>query len=175
VTLANWRTAPFNRWAFHHLRELGPSADVPNDPASRWLTPGTPHSLLSVSKSRLGLLAGTLVGRKHLPPDRPVTDVVPEVAGAAYDGATIRHLLDMRVGIAFEENYLATSGSMAAYRKARGWEALAPGESPSGLQSFYRTLTASAGPHGGPVHYVSPNTDLLGWVIERATGAGTRT
>ena len=26
------------------------------------------------------------------------------------------------------------------------------------------------GPHGGPFHYVSPNTDLLGWAIERASG-----
>ena len=32
VTLANWRTAPFNRWAFHHVRELMPSADIANDP-----------------------------------------------------------------------------------------------------------------------------------------------
>jgi hypothetical protein len=28
VTLANWRTAPFNRWAFHHVRELVPLADI---------------------------------------------------------------------------------------------------------------------------------------------------
>ena len=223
VTLANWRTAPFNRWAFHHLRELGPTADIPNDPAvtgtlpsdpiglnalsiesgsrgplalenvleeidadglvvlqrgrvvyehyAHGMTLATPHLLMSVSKSLLGLLAGVLVRRKDLQPDRPVTDVVPEVAGTAYDGATIRHLLDMRVGIAFEENYLATSGPMADYRRARGWELFEPGESPSGLRSFLRTLTASAGPHGGPVHYVSPNTDLLGWVVERATGA----
>src|SRR4051812_45112653 len=32
TTLANWRAAPFNRWAFHHVRELIPSADIPNDP-----------------------------------------------------------------------------------------------------------------------------------------------
>ena len=32
VTLANWRSAPFNRWAFHHVRELIPTADIPNDP-----------------------------------------------------------------------------------------------------------------------------------------------
>src|SRR3954469_14644513 len=32
VTLANWRAAPFNRWAFHHVRELIPTADIPNDP-----------------------------------------------------------------------------------------------------------------------------------------------
>src|SRR5947207_10997632 len=32
VTLANWRAAPFNRWAFQHVRELIPSADIANDP-----------------------------------------------------------------------------------------------------------------------------------------------
>jgi hypothetical protein len=32
VTLANWRTAPFCRWAFQHVREIVPSADIPNSP-----------------------------------------------------------------------------------------------------------------------------------------------
>lgn len=32
VTLANWRTAPFNAWAFHHVAEIVPSAEIPNDP-----------------------------------------------------------------------------------------------------------------------------------------------
>ncbi len=48
-----------------------------------------------------------LIGRKDLRPERLVTDVIPEVARTAYDGATIRHLLDMRAGIAFDENYEA--------------------------------------------------------------------
>ena len=34
VTLANWRTAPFSRWAFHHVRELLPTADIVHDPAN---------------------------------------------------------------------------------------------------------------------------------------------
>ena len=46
---------------------------------------------------------------------------------------------------------------------------LADGEAASDLHSFYASLTQTS-PHGGPVHYVSPNTDLLGWVIERASG-----
>ena len=32
VTLANWRTSPFNRWAFHHVREILPTANIPHDP-----------------------------------------------------------------------------------------------------------------------------------------------
>jgi hypothetical protein len=34
VTLANWRTSPFNRWAFQHVREIVPSADIPHDPSN---------------------------------------------------------------------------------------------------------------------------------------------
>ncbi len=222
VTLANWRTAPFNVWAFQHVREIVPSADIPNDPAAVWrlpsgtadvnrlsidqgggrsitfdaflnqsstdaivvlhkgrvvleryangMTPSTPHILMSVSKSMLALLAGALAGQSVLDPERPVTDYVPEVARTAYKSATVRQLLDMRAGIAFDEDYLATSGPIVAYRKATNWNPLGPGETATDLRAFYRVLEASDGPHGGRFHYVSPNTDLLGWVIERAAG-----
>src|SRR5262249_33703712 len=124
----------------------------------------SPHILMSVSKSLLGLLAGALVQQGDLPVDRPVSDVVPEVAGGAYWAATIRQLLDMRAGVAFDEDYLATSGPIVSYRKAANWNPLGPGETPSDLRSFYRELSKASGPHGGPIHYCSPNTDLLGWV-----------
>jgi CubicO group peptidase (beta-lactamase class C family) len=212
VTLANWRTPPFNRWAFHHVREIVPSADIPNAPGNvmampaapaefssffenrfleetdtdglvilhrgklvfehyaNGMTAGTPHILMSVSKSMLGLLAGILAARGELEPDSPVTKVIPEVAATAYQGATIRQLLDMRAGIAFNEDYLATSGPIVEYRKATNWAPLAKGDEPSDLRSFYQQLKQPDGPHGGRFHYVSPNTDLLGWVIERASG-----
>ena len=32
VTLGNWRRPPFNKWAFKHVREIIPSAEIPNDP-----------------------------------------------------------------------------------------------------------------------------------------------
>jgi hypothetical protein len=206
VTLANWRTAPFNRWAFHHVRELVPSADIPNDPArvralpahaldlspeleaflretdtdgmailhrgrlvferyASGMTEETPHILMSVSKSMLGLLVHEI----GLDAERRVVDVIPELQSTAYREATIRHLLDMRAGIVWDENYLATSGPIVEYRKATGWNPLLPGETPSDLKSFFNTLKKTE-PHGGPVHYVSPNSDLLGWVVERATG-----
>jgi CubicO group peptidase (beta-lactamase class C family) len=205
ATLANWRTEPHNRWAFHHVRELIPTAEIANDPRrvrelpaaprelglaeffgqtdgdgmivlqrgrvlferyGNGMPPHAPHILMSVSKSMLGLLLGQL----GLDDGRHVTDIVPELAGTAYRGATLRHLLDMRAGIAFDEDYLATSGPIVDYRKATGWNALGPGEAPSDLHSFYPMLAKSDGAHGGRFHYVSPNTDLLGWVIEQATG-----
>jgi CubicO group peptidase (beta-lactamase class C family) len=222
VTLENWRNPPFSRWAFQHVRELVPSADIANDPANvrqlvsnpidmgtlridagrkaplpldafltntstdgivilhrgrmiferyaNGMTAETPHILMSVSKSMLGLLAGVLVARGALKPGCPVTDVVPEVAGTAYEGATIRHLLDMRAGVAFDEDYLATSGAIVAYRKATGWNPISPGEPACDLRSFCRQMLESVRPHGQIFHYVSPNTDLLGWIMERAAG-----
>jgi CubicO group peptidase (beta-lactamase class C family) len=222
VTLENWRNPPFSRWAFQHVRELVPSADIANDPANvrelkshaidmgalridvggksplslaaflletstdgivilhrgrivfehyaNGMTTETPHILMSVSKSMLGLLAGVLVARGVLEPDRPVTDLIPEVGCTAYIGATIRQLLDMRAGIAFDEDYLAASGAIVAYRKSTGWNPVSAGEPASDLRSFYRQMREIVRPHGQSFHYVSPNTDLLGWVIERATG-----
>jgi CubicO group peptidase (beta-lactamase class C family) len=132
--------------------------------------PDTPHILMSVSKSVLGLLAGILVQRGALNLDEQVMRWVPEVRATAYAGATVRDLLDMRAGIFFDEDYLTTSGPIIEYRKAQNWDPLAPGEKPSDLRSFYASLVKKDGPHKGRFHYVSPNTDLLGWVIERATG-----
>ena len=218
VTLANWRKPPFNVWAFQHVREIVPSADIANDPADIWelprapsdldtlhldlggtvmpfadfltrtdtdgmvvlrhgkiiyehyargMTRDTPHIFMSVSKSILGLVAGILVDKGVLDVAAPVTSIIPEIAGTAYDGATVRNLLDMRVGIRFDENYLAASGAIIEYRKAQGWDPYGPGESPSDLRRFYGTLTERDGAHNDAFHYVSPNTDLLGWIIER--------
>jgi CubicO group peptidase (beta-lactamase class C family) len=203
VTLANWRSSPFNRWAFHHVRELIPSADIAHDPRrirelpaekraldldayltetdtdgiavlhrgklvfehyANGMTEETPHILMSVSKSMLGLLIGEL----KLDTRRQVTEILPELAQTAYRGATLQQLLDMRAGIAWDENYLATSGPIVEYRKATGWNP--PDGALSDLHSFYATLKESDQPHGGRFHYTSPNSDLLGWVIERATG-----
>ena len=96
----------------------------------------TPHILMSVSKSLLGLLTGILVFQGKIDPDELVTVGVPELIGTAYEGASVRHLLDMRAGVAFDEDYMATFGSIVEYRKSTNWNPPGPGESPSDLCSF---------------------------------------
>ena len=49
VTLANWRTAPFSRWAFQHVREIIPSADIPDAPERIWVLPSAPADLSTFS------------------------------------------------------------------------------------------------------------------------------
>ena len=216
ANLSNWRTAPFNRWAFHNVRAIIPSADIENAPNAALMLPKaslpldefqlrladgsslnlegflhatssdglvivhdgrivhefygngttehTPHILMSATKSVVGLIAGILHRNGDLDVEALVSDYVPEIARTAYQGATIRHLLDMRTGVVLD------ASQQAAYAAATGWEPIAPGEAPRDLHSFFKTMTASHNGHGGPFSYVSANTDLLGWAIERATG-----
>jgi CubicO group peptidase (beta-lactamase class C family) len=129
-----------------------------------------PHILMSVSKSMLGALAGILVDAGRFDVSAPVTHYLPEMKNTAWKGASVQNLLDMRAGIEFSEDYEATGGAIIAYRKSTGWNPLGPGETSSDLRSFFNQITKADGPHEGRFHYVSPNTDLLAWVIERATG-----
>jgi hypothetical protein len=133
------------------------------------LGPDGAHILFSVTKSITAILGGILTARDVLDPNAPITDYVPEAAQTAYAGASVRHLLDMRTGIAFDEDYLATEGPIVQYREATGWNPPSP-EGVAGLRQFLLTLTETQMPHGGPFRYLSPNSDVLGWVLERASG-----
>jgi CubicO group peptidase (beta-lactamase class C family) len=128
-------------------------------------TAETPHIIMSASKSITGLIAGILSTRGDLDLGAEVATLVPEVAHTAYQGATLRQLLDMRTGIALD------LAAQSAYAAATAWDPVPPDQPASDLKSFYRGLSIKPQPHGGPFRYVSANTDLLGWAIERATGA----
>ena len=80
--------------------------------------PDRQHIVFSITKSMASLLAGVLVGQGRLDPKRAVTDYLPELAHSAYQGATLRHLLDMQVASGFTEDYLDTDGIFMAYRQA---------------------------------------------------------
>lgn len=127
------------------------------------------HLLFSVSKSLVGAVVGALHGSGAIELDAPVTDFVPELAGCGYAGATVRHLLDMRSGIRFSENYDDPSAEIHLLDQAMGW---APRRSPDAqatLRDFLLTLRQKSD-HGGPFEYRSCETDVLGWVCEVAGG-----
>ncbi len=140
---------------------------------AEWYAPeGAPdrtHAVMSISKSVVGCVAAALVDRNLLDTDQPVTDYVPELAASGYAGATVRHLLDMRSGVRFREDYLDPDSEA---RQLARWISAAPppGEaSPSELYRYLIGLSAEA-PHGQRFLYRSAETDVLGWVCERAAG-----
>ncbi|WP_369050038.1 serine hydrolase domain-containing protein [Burkholderia gladioli] len=128
------------------------------------------HILFSASKSVAGLLAGMLYGDGLLDPEAPVAHYVPELGRSAFGDARVRHVLDMRTSLAFNEDYLDPNGIYARYRRAGLLDPRRDGEPRETVLELLAALPKGEGEHGGPFHYCSPNSDVLGLVIERASG-----
>jgi len=101
-----------------------------------------------------------------------VTDYVPELLGSGYEGATVRHLIDMRTGVKFSEEYLNSGAEVRLLEEAIGWAPKVHPEVPDSLLGFLATLQQKT-VHGGAFDYKSCETDALGFVIERAAGEHT--
>jgi CubicO group peptidase (beta-lactamase class C family) len=133
------------------------------------MTPSTTHLLMSVSKSITSAVAGILVGRGKLSPSDLVTSHIPELEGTSFEGCTVRHLLDMRAGTRFDEDYDNIRADVRVYEQIYLWRPRTARRLPATITDYYGTLR-NARAHGGPFDYRSILTDLLGWVIERASG-----
>ena len=140
---------------------------------TEWYGPlGSPertHALMSVSKSVLGCVAAVLIDRGLLDAERPITDYVPELAASGYAGATVRHVLDMRSGVRFLEEYTNPQADIRQLDEWIGWQPGQDDGEPRGLYRYLATLRAEA-PHGSRFLYRSAESDVLGWVCERAAG-----
>ena len=130
---------------------------------------GTLHLLFSVSKSLVAAVVGALHGAGAIEVDAPVTRYVPALANCGYAGATVRHLLDMRSGIAFSEDYGNPAAGIHVLDQAIGWAPKSGPDVPATLRDFLLTLRQKSS-HGGPFEYRSCETDVLGWICEVAGG-----
>jgi CubicO group peptidase (beta-lactamase class C family) len=86
------------------------------------------------------------------------------VTGTRYAGATLRQLIDMRAGVVLD------AAEQRAYEVAANWEPAHATPPTANLRAFLQGLSGAPAAHGGPFRYISANTDLLGWAIERASG-----
>jgi CubicO group peptidase (beta-lactamase class C family) len=134
------------------------------------MAPERLHLAMSVTKSYVGTLGAMLVHEGLLDPAAPVPELVPELAGSAWQGATLRDVLDMRIGVRYSEDYADPAAGIAQFVRAGGLVPRAPAESgPVGFLAFLRTLQPD-GPHGQDFFYKTVNTDVLAWILARATG-----
>ncbi len=125
------------------------------------------HLVFSISKSLTAIVAGTLRDEGRLDPDAPAIDYLPEAKGSAYADATVQQILDMRVSLDFVEDYLDPESAFARYRRSMKWN---PGIGDESMLAFLVSIQKGPGPHGGPFLYRSPNSDVLGVIVERASG-----
>ena len=117
----------------------------------------------SVAKSFTSAVLGILLDAGEIESlDDPVTEYAPELAGSAYEGATIRNVLQMSSGVEFDEDYFDFWSDIN-----RMGRILAIGGS---LDAFTAGLDVRAGPPGERWRYVSMDTHVLGMVMRGATG-----
>jgi CubicO group peptidase (beta-lactamase class C family) len=129
----------------------------------------TLHLSQSVAKSVVGTVAGILVGRGVLDPAAPVTEYLPELEATAYCGASVQHVLDMTSGVVFDETYTALDSHMAMIDAACGWKERRDPNWPSSVWQLILTLTEAECEHGTSFRYRSIETDVLSFILQRAT------
>lgn len=120
------------------------------------------HIMMSMTKSVTGLLVGILEGQGKLNVNDLVTKYVPEVSGTFYKDVTIRQCLDMCSGAVYPDGN-------HDYRCAVGWNPENGSEKYTTLHEFIKHFEPEL-TKDDRFEYVSVNTDLIGWVIERVTG-----
>lgn len=133
------------------------------------MRPETAHLCQSVTKSLGSCVAAALIEEGRLGADDAITAYVPELAASAYGDATVRHLLDMCVGIRYADDMDDPAYEGARLCRLEGVQPSLAVDEPGSAYDFAAT-TRKEGEHGRAFHYVSLNTFVLGWVMERASG-----
>ena len=117
----------------------------------------------SIAKSYLSALFGVLLdGGAIASLDDPVTKYAPKLTGSAYEGASIRNVLNMASGVTFDEDYLDYDSDIN-----RMGRVVALGGT---LDDFAAGLKDSFTEPGAEWQYVSIDTHVIGMVIRGATG-----
>ncbi|BBX87462.1 serine hydrolase domain-containing protein [Mycolicibacterium aubagnense] len=125
-------------------------------PTVNWLS-------MSVAKSFISALVGIAVDEGHIADiDAAISDYVPVDPGSAYDGVSIRNVLQMSSGARWNEDYNDPSSDIHQLIQAmmgrRG-----------GLDGFVARMSTESAP-GTVCRYNSGETQILGALIAHATG-----
>ncbi len=117
----------------------------------------------SVAKSFLSALVGILLEEGTITSiDDPIIKYAPSLKGSAYEGATLRNVLQMSSGVTFDEDYLDKNSDIN-----RMGRAIALGGS---LDDFAASIKDSFAKPGTVMQYVSIDTHVIGMVLRGASG-----
>jgi CubicO group peptidase (beta-lactamase class C family) len=118
----------------------------------------------SMTKSITSVLIGCALAEGRIESlDKPISDYLPELKGGGYEGVSIRHVMQMRSGVDYEERYDFANPGRAASNH---------------IDSLVRNATrfADAARTLRPIHppgeffqYKTIDTAVLGWLVERVT------
>ncbi len=128
-----------------------------NGPTTRWMS-------MSMAKSITSTLIGAAIKDGAIRSlDDPVTRYVPRLAGSAYDGVTVRHLLMMASGVRWNETYTDPASDRRKLLEVQ------IAQRPGGAVELMRSLSRAA-PPGSVNNYSTGETQIAGEVVRGAVG-----
>lgn len=131
-----------------------------------------PHSVMSISKTVMNLVIGTLRDAGKLCLDQTAGEILPWL-GAGYAGASLQDILDMNVLNDYDEDYHNPEAAVFLHEAATGMRL--PTGPEMGCKSFLATIglapkAADTRNSTGLCMYRSANTDVLAAVAEAVSG-----
>ncbi|HEV7963669.1 MAG TPA: serine hydrolase [Actinoplanes sp.] len=128
----------------------------------RFARRGTRFQLFSLTKGATSMLIGIALAEGAIDSVKDtVTDYLPDFAGTAYDGPTLADLLDMSSGVGDVEAWDVPDSDIKRFEEA----VLGSGS----IEDVVRSARRTAEP-GERFNYSTLDAQVLGWVIEAATG-----
>lgn len=128
-----------------------------NHPDSRWMS-------MSVVKSMTATLIGAAIQDGHIESiDDPVVRYLPRFKDTAYDGVSVRQVLQMTSGVAWNETYTDPTSDRRRMLEAQ------IGQRPGKILDLMGALPRAAEP-GSKWNYSTGETHVAGALVEAATG-----
>ncbi|CAM5644453.1 serine hydrolase [Mycolicibacterium aubagnense] len=121
---------------------------------------GTQSIAMSVSKSTISFLVGNAVADGLIRLEDPVEKYAPLLAEGGYKGVTVKNVLQMSSGIGFNEDYGDLNSDIVRYII----------QILTGSVKDFTAHLKSERPQGTVNRYVSADTQVLGMILEGATG-----
>ena len=141
------------------------------------MRPTDHHLLFSLSKVYVSTVIAILEDQGHLSTAEHIENYIPELSSSGWNGVTIRDIVDMASGIDSPEwvdgAYTDPNRKHYQYEASLGWLPTVDSHPKSVLQgstyNFLATLDRASEP-GKRFEYVSVNSAILAWMVEKLTG-----
>lgn len=129
------------------------------------------HINMSTAKSFTGMLAQIAKQKGCFKEDDLASKYVAELRGKdAWSDVTVRHVWDMRDGLAFVEDYEDDASDIRVQDRATGWRPRGEGDL-EGLRGYIKArVNDRVHPTGEVFNYSSIMTDILGLIIQESCG-----
>eukprot|EP00588_Corethron_pennatum_P006446 CAMPEP_0194287732 /NCGR_PEP_ID=MMETSP0169-20130528/35377_1 /TAXON_ID=218684 /ORGANISM="Corethron pennatum, Strain L29A3" /LENGTH=408 /DNA_ID=CAMNT_0039034525 /DNA_START=137 /DNA_END=1363 /DNA_ORIENTATION=- len=122
------------------------------------------HAIWSCTKSFFALTAAMLAHDGKLDPEKLVEEYIPELKDhEAFEGVTVRHIMDMSIAIDFDESKYGPGTDNANFTFLTGTKGAR-----GAIKEYFKLHPDRT--HGDAFEYITPVTETLGWILDSILG-----